>query len=74
MEVLLSMKYHLVYAWENEKKVLEIDTDDRPPNIGDVVQLPFGENKEICQYRATDVYHTPVRQESTIFYIEVKPT
>jgi hypothetical protein len=67
------MKYHLIYAWEDEKKVLELDTDEGPPNIGDYVQLPFGENKEICQYRAADVYYTPVGQETTIFYIEVKP-
>jgi hypothetical protein len=67
------MKYHVVYASDYEKKVLEIDTDDLPPNIGDSVELPFGENKQLCQYRATDVFHTPVSQEKTIFFIEVKP-
>ena len=67
------MKYHLVYTSENEKKVLEIDTHDMPPNIGDVVQLPFGENKETRRYRAVDVYYTPVSNEMTIFYIDMKP-
>jgi hypothetical protein len=43
------MKYHLVYASDNERKVLEIDTDEAPPNIGDHVQLPFGENHEMRQ-------------------------
>ena len=69
----LSMKYHLVYASENERKVLEIDSDDVPPNVGDQVQLPFGENKETCRYRATDVYYAPGSQGMTIFYINVKP-
>ena len=52
----LDMKYHLVYASENERKVLEIDTDNIPPNVGDYVQLPFGENKEMCRYCAADIY------------------
>jgi len=67
------MKYHLVYASECEHKVLEIETDDVPPNRGDTVQLPFGENKEMRPYCAADVYYTPVSQEMTIFYIDVKP-
>lgn len=67
------MKYHIVYASDYEKKVLEIDTDEVPPNEGDCIQLPFGENKEMCQYRAADVYYTPISQEKTIFYIDVKP-
>lgn len=67
------MKYHIVYASDYEKKVLEIDTDEVPPNEGDYIQLPFGENKEMCQYRAADVYYTPAGQETTIFYIDVKP-
>jgi hypothetical protein len=67
------MKYHLVYASENERKVLEIDTNDNPPNVGDPVQLPFGENKEMRRYRATDVYYAPGNQGMTIFYIDVKP-
>jgi len=66
------MNYHLIYMSDSEQKVLEIDTNDVRPNIGDYVQLPFGENKEMCQYRATDVYYTPVSSEKTIFYIEVK--
>jgi hypothetical protein len=67
------MKYHLVYASDCEHKILEIDTNDIPPNRGDLVQLPFGENKETHQYRAADVYYTPVSNEMTIFYIDVKP-
>ena len=67
------MKYHLIYASDHEKKVLEIDTDDAPPNMGDYVQLPFRENKEMRQYRAADVYYTPIGQEMTVFYIDVKP-
>jgi hypothetical protein len=67
------MKYHLIYASDSEKKVLEIDTDDLPPNIGDSVELPFGENKQGCQYRATDIYYTPVSQDKIIYYIEGDP-
>lgn len=66
------MNYHLIYVSDSEQKVMEIDTNDRPPKLGDYVQLPFGENKEMCQYQATDVYYTPVSAEMTIFYIEVK--
>jgi hypothetical protein len=67
------MKYHFIYAWELEQQVLEIDTDDVPPNIGDDVQLPFGENKEIRLCRALDVYYAPISPEKTIYFIEVKP-
>lgn len=67
------MKYHLIYASDSEQKVHEIDTDDVPPKLGDHIQLPFGENKEMCRYCATDVYYTRISQETTIFYIEVKP-
>lgn len=67
------MQYHLIYASDSEQKVLEIDTDDAPPNQGDVVQLPFGENKEMCRYQAADVYYTHVSSDMTIFYIDVKP-
>src|SRR6185436_10991134 len=51
-EIIFNMKYHLVYASDCEHKILEIDTNDIPPNRGDLVQLPFGENKETHQYRA----------------------
>jgi len=37
------MNYHLIYMSDSEQKVLEIDTNDVRPNIGDYVQLPFGE-------------------------------
>lgn len=67
------MKYHFVYASKYENKVLEIDTNDIPPNVGDYVQLPFGKNKEMCRYRVIDVYSTPEGPERTIYYIEVKP-
>ena len=68
------MKYHLVYSSECEHKVLEIDTDDVPPNEGDTLQLPFGEIKQMRQYGVADVYYTPVSPEMTIFYIDLKPT
>lgn len=73
MEITCDMKYHIIYASESEKKVLEVDTDTIPPNIGDLVQLPLGENKEMCQYCAVDVYYAPKGPETTIFYIDLKP-
>lgn len=67
------MKYHFVYASNYERKVLEIDTDDHPPNVGDIIQLPFGENQEMCRYRVVDVYYTIEDHGQTTYYIEVKP-
>jgi hypothetical protein len=67
------MKYHFVYASSYEHKVLEIDTDDDPPRVGDYIQLPLGKNKEMCRYRVVDVYYTAGDQEQTVYYIEVKP-
>ena len=67
------MKYRFVYSSNYEHKVLEVDTDDDPPGVGDYIQLPFGENQEMCRYRVVDVYYTVVEEEHTIYYIEVKP-
>ena len=66
------MKYHFVYASSYENKVLELDTDDEPPSVGDYIQLPFGTNQELCRYRVVDVYYTEGDQGPTMFYIEVK--
>ena len=67
------MKYQFIFASTSEKKVLEIDTLNAPLNVGDYVQLPFGENNAIRRYRTADINYTPVSQEQTIFYIEVEP-
>jgi hypothetical protein len=67
------MKYHFVYASNYEHKVLEIDTDDEPPRVGEYIQLPFGKNQEMCRYRVVDVYYTLDDQGPTTYYIEVKP-
>ena len=67
------MRYHFVYASNYERKVLEIDADDEPPRVGDYIQLPFGENQEMCRYRVVDVYYTLRNQEPATYYIEVKP-
>jgi len=47
MEIILDMKYHLIYALETEKKVLEINTNNIPRNIGDLVQLPLGKKGNV---------------------------
>jgi hypothetical protein len=73
MEATLNMNYPFISTSEGEKKDLEIDPEDVPPNVGGHLQLPFGENKEIRHYGAAHVYYPPARQEKTIFYIEVKP-
>jgi hypothetical protein len=67
------MKHHFVYASSYENKVLEIDTDEEPPRVGDYIQLPFGENKEMCRYRVVDVYYATGDPGPTTYYIEVKP-
>jgi len=67
------MKYQFIFASSSEAKALEIDIINAPLNVGDYVQLPFGENNEIRRYRAADIHYTPVSQEKTIFYIEVEP-
>jgi hypothetical protein len=67
------MKYQFIFASNSEKRALEVDMIDAPLNVGDYVQLPFGENNEIRRYRTADISYTPVSQEKTIFYIEVEP-
>ena len=67
------MKYQFIFASSSEQKVLEIDQIDAPLNVGDYVQLPFGENNAIRRYRTADINYEPVSQEKTIFYIEVEP-
>jgi len=67
------MKYRFVYSSNYEHKTLAVDTDTDPPRVGDYVQLPFGENRELCRYRVVDVYFTEAEADQTIFYIEVKP-
>jgi hypothetical protein len=67
------MKHHFVYSSSYEHKVLEIDTDNHPPQVGDYIQLPFGKDKELCRYRVVDVYYTFENPGQTTYYIEVKP-
>ena len=67
------MKYRFVFASSSENKVLEFDSDDDPPNVGEYVQLPLGQNKELCRYLVTDVYYVPADSDRTVYYIGVQP-
>ena len=67
------MQNHLVYSSNAEQKVREYDTDDDPPEVGDLVLLPFGPNDEICPYRVVDLYFYSPGQDRINFYIEVTP-
>jgi hypothetical protein len=67
------VKYHFVFVSSSEDKVVEFDSDDDPPNVGEYVQLPLGQNKEICRYLVTDVYYAPASSNLTVYYIEVQP-
>jgi hypothetical protein len=67
------MQNHLVYSSNVEQKVREYDTDEDPPEVGDLVILPFGPNGEMCPYRVVDRYFYPEGHDRMIFYIEVTP-
>ena len=61
------MQNHLVYSSNTEQKVREYDTDDDPPELGDLVILPFGPNDEMCPYRVVDRYFLSGRSRQDDF-------
>jgi hypothetical protein len=64
---------HFVFTSSAENKVLEFDSKDEPPRVGQFIQLPFGPNKELCRYRVMDVYVETTGTDLTIYYYEVEP-
>jgi hypothetical protein len=68
------MKYHFVYEMGPEEKILEVDTDQAPPEPGDSIRLRSATGAHrLKRYIVDDVYLAPPSQPEIIVILEVKP-
>lgn len=68
------MKYHFVYEKGPEEKILELDTDQEPPEPGASIRLhsPTGTHR-LRWYLVDDVVIDPLSKPQITIIIEVKP-
>jgi hypothetical protein len=69
-----SMKYHFVYETGPGEKILEVDTDEEPPEPGDSVSLRslMGPHR-LKRYIVDEVYLAPPGSPGITIIIEVEP-
>ena len=68
------MKYHFVYEMGPGEKILEVDTDQEPPEPGDSVRprSPIGTHR-LKRYIVDEVLVAPPNQPGITIIIEVEP-
>ena len=68
------MKYHFVYRKTSGEMLLELDTDQQPPEPGDSIRLRSSfESQRLKQYMVEGVFISSNGQPDNIIFIEVEP-
>ena len=68
------MKYHFVYQKISGETILELDTDQQPPEPGDSIQLRGAlAARRLVHYIVDDVLISYKEQPSNTIFIEVQP-
>ena len=67
------MRYHFVYFEPQLGAVIfECDTDDEPPEVGEIIQLFVAGKTEPEPYLVEEFYITPINQQATHILIDVR--
>jgi hypothetical protein len=68
------VKYHFVYQKTSGETILELDTDQQPPEPGDSIRLRgCVEPQRLKQYLVDEVFISSKEQLNNIIFIEVEP-
>jgi len=68
------VKYHFVYQKTSGETVLELDTDQQPPEPGDSIQLRGSlEPQRLKRYVVDEVLISSQDQPTNTIFIEIEP-
>ena len=68
------VKYHFVYQKISGETILELDTDQQPPEPGDSIQLRGSlESQRLKRYLVDGVFISSNGQPNNTIFIEVEP-